>query len=905
MRDTHGASMPPVPAPDFEVGIVRRFGDVVAARPDAIALADAGRELTYRQLATEAVACLDLLRTVARPVSPQPGAAAEPIAVLQRHGAGAIAAILGVIASGHPLLVLDPYAPAARLKRFMDQVGARSCVADVSTAATATQIAEHVIHPASGAAARGHHAENLWAAPPNPAAPALLAFTSGSTGVPKVVVCDHRQLLSDGWANGLGSGCYTSEDVIAHTLPLAFYAGLLAALGVLVAGAGMRLHDVRAAGSRALPGWLQSSGATVLHTSPAILRGLVQERPDPAQLAALRSLTVAGEAAYGADLEAARRLLPPGCVVFNRYGSSETGLIADFRIEGGDALEEGPIPAGHPVGRTTLALLRTPGDAEAGGLSGDAGAAGSADDTGTVTVTRRHLALGYWNDPVATAATFSQNPDGTRTCRTNDVARFDSDGALRLLGRRDHSVKIGGFLVEPGEVDAALFTLPQVREALVVGAPDGPNGKVRLVAYVVTAVEQFGAAALRAALREHLPAHMIPATVVFLAALPRTERGKLDRAALPAPPPVVTTGSRQEYSEWERVVADAWTRVLSLDDVGLDDDFFELGGDSLAVQTLISIMVEELGVPAASTSMLIQAPTVRQFARRVTRRPASADDVLVPVKPSGSRPALFVVAGGGGLGVAFVHLARHLGADQPLWALQSHALERRGIPDWSVPAAARRNIKAIRRISPQGPYHLAGHSFGGLVALEMAHQLRRDGHEVGLLAMLDSFPPDPALHPSQRTGSPLQRLRHALGLALTGLRVASGQEQYWRFYRMSEWLHRRYRCEPWTGRTLVLVADSPLRAQRSRWGPHLHDWQLVEVEGDHLSMIREPFAADTAAALCGALLDWRSAGGPQIPAPARPQPRVERAAAATSLTRRVAADLRVAALSRQSRNGFG
>jgi acyl-coenzyme A synthetase/AMP-(fatty) acid ligase len=144
------------------------------------------------------------------------------------------------------------------------------------------------------------------------------------------------------------------------------------------------------------------------------------------------------------------------------------------------------------------------------------------------------MALGYLNDPEATAAMFSDNPDGTRTCRSSDLGRFDDDGTLHLLGRRDHSVKIGGFLMEPGEVDAALFALPEVREAVVVGIPDPHSGVVRLVGYVVPAVESLTPAALGSALRVNLPVHMVPRTFVLLESLPRTERGKLDRAALPA-----------------------------------------------------------------------------------------------------------------------------------------------------------------------------------------------------------------------------------------------------------------------------------------------------------------------------------------------------------------------------------
>jgi thioesterase domain-containing protein len=317
---------------------------------------------------------------------------------------------------------------------------------------------------------------------------------------------------------------------------------------------------------------------------------------------------------------------------------------------------------------------------------------------------------------------------------------------------------------------------------------------------------------------------------------------------------VRASSAGQELSEWEQVVADAWRQVLSLDDVGLDDDFFELGGDSLAAETLMASMLADLGVPpeAATTSALVQAPTVRELARRLARRPAS-HETMIPLRETGSRPPLFVCAGGGGLGVAFVALARHLGDDRPVYAFQARGMERRGVPDFSVRAMAKRNVASLLTVQPSGPFHLAGHSFGGLVALEMAHRLRRAGHEVALVAFLDSFPPDPSIHPSGHR--PLKRrLKDALGVVTTGVRGGPGLDQYWRFYRLSEVLHRRYRTSPYAGEALVVVADSPERALRAGWEGHLTgSWRLVDVEGDHLSMVREPYVAGLAKVLDEAL----------------------------------------------------
>jgi len=343
--------------------------------------------------------------------------------------------------------------------------------------------------------------------------------------------------------------------------------------------------------------------------------------------------------------------------------------------------------------------------------------------------------------------------------------------------------------------------------------------------------------------------------------VPRTDRGKIDRSALPPPPPPAAVG-HEEYSRWEEMVAEVWADVLELEKVGLKDDFFELGGDSLAAETLITRLVSDLNVgpDVATTGLLVQAPMLQEFAARLRAGGGpTTTGSLVPLQPSGSRLPLFLVAGGGGLGVAFVPWARRLGPDQPTWALQSPVLEGRGLPDRSVGSIARRHVAAMRKVQPNGPYQLAGHSFGGLVVFEMAHQLEAAGEEVRLLAILDSFPPDPALHPQPEEQGLVQRLKTVAGLTLTALRSTPGGDQHWRFYNQSGDLGRRYRGTPWSGRALVVVANSPEKELRSGWAPYLTgDWKMVEVSGDHITMTRLPWANEVADALAQALAPQHS-----------------------------------------------
>lgn len=843
-----GRSVPPLSMTHADAGVLPRLREVVTSQPDAVAVADPERALSYAELAAEAATVLRELRGA---VGRSGIGAGEPVALLYPHRSGAVPALFAVLASGHPVVVLDPRTPPSRLAMFVERSGAKALVIHPDTAQAATEVTAAVPGGLALVLADsdrgGDDPQELWDQPVDPGSPAALAFTSGSTGRPKVVVNDHRMLVRDAWTNSIDTGCYGADDVVAHTLPLAFHAGLMVTVAGVLVGARMELYDVRGSGIAGLPAWLGRVGATVMHSSPAILRAFVATSPTPAQLAGLRSLTVAGEAAHGRDVESARALLPPTCVLRNRYGSSETGLIAEYPVPADHPVLSGPLPVGRAVGDTVLQVVDESGDPLPDG------------EPGVLTVTTAYLASGYAGDAEATARVFADNENGSRTFRSSDVGVFEESPqgrVLRLLGRRDHSVKIRGYLVEPGEVDAELFALPDVVEAVTVSSARPGSEQHRLISYLVSTAEQPSAAAVRAALRSRLPGHMVPEVVMFLKALPRTDRGKLDRAALPEPPVIGGPEGYGPMSDWEQAVADVWARCLELESVGPDDDFFELGGDSLAAEALLAATVADLGVPAdqVTATVLTEAPTVRQYADRVQREPDELGSVLVPLQRNGSRPALFFIAGGGGLGVAFVNLARRLGSDQPSYAVQMHGMERRGFPDWTVPRAARRNLDVLRTVQPQGPYALAGHSFGGLVALEMAHQLLARGEQVSLLALLDSFPPDPAMHPAPERRSLYRRLRAGAGLAATGWATTPGGGNYWRFYDLTSFIGRHYRTRPYPGRAMVLVADSPEKAQRSAWGGHLAgDWELVEVGGDHLSMLREPHVVEVAEALTGAL----------------------------------------------------
>lgn len=823
---------------DIEAGILPRFADVVRAQPDSIAVADETSQYSYAELAARAARELRLLRETVgslQPAATRRGAAEfealEPVGILFGHHPGAVSALLAVLASGHPVLVLDQRTPPARLRQLVELSGTRVILTDGPNEPLARELVGVAVRTDVH---RSHdRAETLWDAPPDPRGVAAIAFTSGSTGVPKPVANDHRLLMRDAWNSSVATGCYNVGAVVAHTLPIAFHAGLTTTVHGLVVGACLRLYDTRSRGVSPLPGFIAAHGAHLMITSPGILRALVDSRPAAGAFATLTSVTIAGESAYGRDVEAMRALLPRGCVIRNRYGSTETGLIAEYVIGPDHPPVTGRVPVGRGVGRTVLSVA--------------AEADRSQDGTGSLVVTAPVVATGYWGLPERTAEAFGRDGE-LATYRTSDVGRVLPDGTIELVGRSDHSIKIRGHLVDPGEVEAALHALPGVREAAVTGGTDPAGTRNRLLGYVVAAEAPLDGADVCGRLRTVLPAHMVPEQVMVLEAMPRNDRGKIDRAALPLPSSNRAPVDWAVVGEWEGIIATTWMEVLGLPGVASDDDFFALGGDSIAAEEILTRLIDRLGVSpeVARTGTLAEYPRLRDFARRLQRsaQPARA---LVTLHGAGTKAPLFCVAGGGGLGIALLPLARALDPSRPVYALQSPVIESRGWPEWRVRTMAKKHVALVRSVQPHGPYHLAGHSFGGIVAFEMAKQLRAAGETVAALVILDSFPPDPRHHPPYGEG-PLALLRSAVAVCVTAWSRTPGGAGAYRFWEQSRWLGRRYRGGQWDGRTLVVVAESPQRSQRAAWAGSLSgEWDRCDVGGDHITMLREPFVNEVAA----------------------------------------------------------
>lgn len=899
-----------VPAAD-DHSVLDRWDRVVAAHADAPALAGNGRSYTFGEADRAARGLATVLATTLRPddhsgagVGAVAGGASKPVGIMAGQTSEAVVAVLALVRAGRTVVVLDDHLPTARLEHVARLAGVDEILADGERAALAADVvAERAgsVHGLGDLLARGAVATDGPAPAERPGGrdPFAIVFTSGSTGMPKGVVLTHRQQLAnaeqDAAALGLGPG-----DRLGVVLPLSFAAGLLFSFDTLLCGGAAVLLEPRELGVERLVGRFAEEHVTVLVCTPHLLRSIVGSQTAPGAhatasgtapvLGGLRFLMTTGEAVTGADLEAARPHLDPDTLLLNAFGSSETACVAYCPIEPGQPVPVGVVPAGWPLPGKTVLVLR------------EDGSPADPGETGELVVVSDGMTAGYWGAPEKTAERAGTTgeaeaalgiPVGTPSWRQGDLARFDPDGRLVLLGRSDDAVKVRGYLVEPSEVEAALRAVPEVHDAVVTAQVD-PPAVTRLVAYVVgrPGHRTPAPAALRRALRDRLPEYMVPASIVPMTELPRNERGKVDRAELPAAPSVETEMVEGEYDQWELVVGQIWAEVLGLRGVHLDEDFSALGGDSLSAEEMLAVVQDRLGVDLRSSDVL-EHPTLRSFARRVrggtSALPSHPDVVKVSEARVAGRPPVFCFAGGGALALTFLPLSRHL-PEHDLYAFQQHALERRGLPDWSIERSARRAVALMRIVQPRGPYLLVGHSLGGLVALEIARLLVENGEQVEHVALLDTYlprtkseqarlhfgrmeprdQPDTAVRAVQRgldravrrvlpAGVPYGALFAKRVRAYTaGVLRHDGQKGFDAFFDQAEIVTRRHHPTPFHGRATYVLADA--NPDAAGWSALLRGpTEMVRIAAEHTSLLREPHVAELATALRAAFVSAEAA----------------------------------------------
>jgi len=713
-----------------EQSIPARFEQQVARYPDHLAVQTATESLSYRQLE-------DRANRLAHGILARRGEGAEPIGLLMHQGAALVAAILGILKAGKIYVPVDPSHPMARTASTLDDAGAALLVIDGAAPEADRRVASTaraVVTVDELGSGQPPHPPHL---PLSGDTLAYIYYTSGSTGRPKGVFDTHRNVLHNimRYTNSLQ---LSSLDRLTLLQSPGFSGAVSSLFSALLNGAALFPYDVARDGmGRALANWLVREQIAVYHSVPMLFRSFLR---GDVRFPSIRIIRLEGDAASRVDVELFHQYFEPECVLVNGLGATETGITRQFFMNQGTSLAGGTVPIGYATADMHGMLLD------------DAGQEAGVGVVGQIAIRSRYLALGYWGQPDLSRAAFLPGPAGSgeRIYLTGDLGRLHPDGCLEYLGRKDSGLKIRGHRVEPAEVERALLSLEAIREAAVVSRED-PKGIARLVAYLVPAGEPpVPVPVLRRALAGTLPDYMIPTRFMFLDQLPLSENGKVDRKALPAP----AEGRPERASAFvpprdpleERLVG-IWEELLGIQPVGVTDNFFDLGGDSLLAASLV-LSLEELTKNVLPAATIVAAPTIEELASVIRGGVRQGSEALVPLRTGGTRPPLFCATEhGGAVGAGFAALSRRLGADQPFYALQAAGLSG-DEPPLTIEAIAARYVEAVRGVQPHGPYYLGGRCFGGVVALEMAHQLIAQGEAVGLLFFLDVTPEDfPGLVP--------------------------------------------------------------------------------------------------------------------------------------------------------------
>ncbi|WP_082970290.1 non-ribosomal peptide synthetase, partial [Mycobacterium sp. E2989] len=684
--------------PVTPVSIPALFAAQVARTPDAAALTCDGRSMTYSELDAAANRLAHLL-------TEQGAGPGRCVALLSTRTAEAIVAILAILKCGAAYLPIDPALPWDRIEFMMTDAAP---IAAVVTGESAGRLDLGAL-PVIDADDPRLDAYPATALPlPEPDDLAYIIYTSGTTGVPKGVSITHHnvtQLIAS-----LDRDLASPQQVWTQWHSYSFDISGWEIFGALLHGGRLVVvPEPTAASPDDFRHLLISEKVTVLCQTPTAVSALAPEGLESV------ALLVGGEACPPEVVDR----WAPGRLMINEYGPTETTMWVTLSAPlaaGSDV-----VPIGAPVPGAALSVLDGWLRPVPAGVVGELYVAGHA------------VGVGYWRRAGLSATRFVAcpiGPPGTRMYRTGDLVRWRSDGQLEYVGRADDQVKIRGYRIELGEIQTALTQLDGVEHAAVIAREDRPGDK-RLVGYITGSADPT---AVRAALAGRLPAHMVPASVVALEALPLTVNGKLNARALPPPRYDDADRYRAPANRVERALADIYAQVLGVERVGVDDSFFDLGGDSISAMRAVAAINSALDAGLAVRT-LFYAPTVRGLSRQLGKTERDEDLVPVETLKEGSGVPVWCIHDGFGLSWPYRALGEYL--DCPIIGINHVPQNGEGQPE-SIRGMAERYADRLQSAYPDGPYKLLGWSFGGVVAHELAIELQRRGCVVQSLVLLDA-----------------------------------------------------------------------------------------------------------------------------------------------------------------------
>lgn len=818
--------------------------DLVAAwaekTPQQTAVRQGDQSWSYREV-------VDRADTIARSLTALGVASGDVVAIYAPRQFGLIVSMMATLSSGGVFILIDPFLPDERKRTLVQEAQAKwliSVQADPDKPLDEGWLAEDQkivgrlrLEGLTGQALDGPAVDPAALTLPtvSEADPAYIFFTSGSTGTPKGILGCHKGLSH--FVRWQGEQFEVGpDDRVAQLIGLSFDAILRDVFLPLTRGATLCLPDAEGLHLAEPLAWFEEAAITILHTVPALAQTWLATADADVRLPDLRCAFFSGEPLTDSLVKQWRDLFPHSQVV-NLYGPTETTMVKCY-YPIPDAVPPGVQAAGYPMPQTQALVL-----ADNHRLCG-------LNEPGEIVLRTPFRTLGYINAPEEATKQFRPNPfrddPADLFYYTGDLGCYQPDGTLAILGRMDDQVKVRGVRIELGEIIAALAQHPTVQANTVIARKD-EQGQNYLVAYVVpTAGATVDVSAWRTYLSDTLTPAMVPTAFVTLERLPLLPTGKVDRRQLPEPA-FNSTGSENGFvapkGPVEEKLAKIWRDLLNIEQVGSHDNFFEVGGHSLLAMRLLKQIEQTFGQKIPLT-LLFQAPTIAQLAESFEEQQEAppGQTSVVPIRAAGTKPPIFGLPGNmGNVFTDLKDLGRHLDPSHPFYGLQDGPHNPTKIEDHAA-----HYLAEMRRVQPTGPYFLIGICTGGLLAFEMAQQLRAQAQSVALLALVEPAQLFPSKLKSYRwimryfVNQAVHRLSDMEG-SLSQLRQAS-DNTYRELKKKvvgNSVAARRYNIRPYAGRLDLYLTAETLKSPnnpRIEWKNWATEVYIHQIPGTHISI---------------------------------------------------------------------
>lgn len=788
---------------NIERSIPSLFESQVCQRTDNIAVGCGQESITFGELNCKS-------NRIAHGILQRLGEHEEPIALLLRQGTPSIEAILGSLKAGKIFVPLEPSLPYRELERIINSCHPRLIIADHDFKTLAQKLisdSAQYFDPDSLSAGESEDNPNLVITPDRVC---YIFFTSGTTGPPKGVFDNHRNVLHNimRYTNSLK---INTSDRLSLIQSCSFSGTVSSLFSGLLNGAVVCPFDLTNLGISRLASWIEREKISIFHSTPSIFEQIMSTGH---LFDSLRIIRLEGDRAMPRQISIFQSHFKNDCILVNGLGLTEAGIVRQYFVTPKSELDNNTVPVGNAVEDMEIEIVD------------DHGKKLKPGNVGEIVVRSKYLALGYWNRPELTESSFLIDPQqkSLRRYHSRDLGRLREDGILEYLGRQDLQQKVRGQWIDIGEIENSLLTIETIDQTLVTVNDDG-LGSQQLVAYLVSSGVRPTVECIRRNLRSLLPVSMIPSKYIFLDSIPLDRNGKIDRRKLPKPKqqrPILETKYVAPRNYQEEVIAGCIRSVLKLEKVGVFDRFMDLGGDSLLATELLLQIEDRLGLdnPLAYHDQNMSVDSIMSILNR-----GHPDSSLIKLQDGDSRAPLFCIHSYSGVVLGYNRLATYLGSDRTVYGIQSRAFTNAGRQDKSVEDMARAYAKEIIDLETRGPYYLCGNCFGGTIAFEIAQQLRKQDREVALLAMIDTvFPAGTLKYLTYRILDPYLRSRF-LNLPI------SNWPQYFahEFHRFVQWIiregRRRMSSIP-SGDKQLSVLDQNILAQ-ARYKPQPYYGDIV------------------------------------------------------------------------------